>query len=55
MERCIQRDRKKQRHAEALVLDVYSSGQGDSVDQRPQSLPILIKTMILTRITKNTT
>lgn len=43
-----------QRHSKTLALDVYFTEWGDSVCQRPQSMPILIKTMILTRVAKNT-
>lgn len=55
MERCSERERKTNRRREALALAFFSTERGDSVCQRPQSLPILIKTMILTRHTKNTT
>ncbi len=54
-----EREREIERHKdterEALALDVYSTERGDSVCQRPQSLPILIKTMIRTQLNTNTT
>lgn len=54
--RDIKRSRKTyETQKEALILDVYCTERGDSVCQRPQSLPIHMKTMILTRLTKNTT
>lgn len=43
LQRCCVRDRQTQRRGETLALDVYSSERGNSVCQRPQSLPILIK------------